>query len=226
MIAQIAPDLFHWTARHPEWHPGEWGAEVGSYAALTETELLVIDPLLPADEPDPVLAELDARLAERVSILITIGYHVRSTEALWERWRGDVPVEIYGPPQAGRRLPGGARKAFRELEPADEGPAGARVFRIGRPVRGERPLWLPTHAALAFGDALVANPAGELRMWDLEPLTEHRASFYRDRFAPTLRPMLELPVERVLVTHGAPILEDAAAALRRAVDSPPWFHRG
>jgi hypothetical protein len=28
------------------------------------------------------------------------------------------------------------------------------------------------------------------------------------------------------VTHGAPVVKDAAAALRRAVEAPPWYHRG
>ena len=29
-VAEPAPGLFSWTARHPEWHPGEFGAEVVS----------------------------------------------------------------------------------------------------------------------------------------------------------------------------------------------------
>jgi hypothetical protein len=213
-LKEIAPGLLYWATRHPEWHPGEFGARVGSYAAATDTDLLLIDPL--GAPPDDLLRE-------RVSILITIGYHVRSAEELWKRWRADVPVTIYGPPLAGRRLP---REAFRELAPGEEGPAGVRAFSIGRPVRGERPLWLPSHNALVFGDSLVTNLDGELRMWIQDPLTDARAAFYRERFAPTLAPLLELPVERVLVTHGAPVLKDAAAALRRAVEAPPWYHRG
>jgi hypothetical protein len=212
-MQEIAPGLHYWTARHPDWHPGEWGAEVGSYAAFTDTDLLLIDPL---DPPDDLLRD-------RVSILITIGYHVRSAEELWRRWHADVPVRIYGPPQAGKRLPA---KAFTELKPGEEGPAGVRAFAIGRPRRGERPLWLPTHNALAFGDALVTNLEGELRMWIQDPLDEEREAFYRDRFAPTLAPLLELPVERVLVTHGPPVFDDAAGALRRAVEAPPWYHHG
>jgi hypothetical protein len=210
---EIAPGLHYWTARHPDWHPGEWGAEVGSYAAVTDGELLLVDPLDPSDD----------LLRDRVSILITIGYHVRSAEELWRRWHGDVSVRIYGPPQAGKRLPA---KAFAELKPGEEGPAGVRAFGIGRPRRGERPLWLPSHNALAFGDALVTNLEGELRMWIQDPLNEEREAFYRERFAPTLAPLLELPVERVLVTHGPPVVKNAAAELRRAAESPPWYHRG
>jgi glyoxylase-like metal-dependent hydrolase (beta-lactamase superfamily II) len=215
-MREVAPGLLHWTARHPEWHPGEFGAEVGSYAALTDDELLLVDPLAAPDE-------LDGLLRERVSILITIGYHVRSAEELWKRWRRQVQVTIYGPPNAGKRLPA---KAFTELQPGDEGPAGVRAFAIGRPVRGERPLWIPSHHALAFGDAIVTNTDGELRMWIQDPLNDERAAFYRERFAPTLQPLFELPLKRVLVTHGPPVLKNAAAALRRAVEAPPWYHRG
>ena len=32
-MREVAPGLLYWTARHPDWHPGEFGAEVGSYAA-------------------------------------------------------------------------------------------------------------------------------------------------------------------------------------------------
>ena len=45
-------------------------------------------------------------------------------------------------------------------------------------------------------------------------------------FAPTLSALLELPARRVLVTHGAPVLDDGAAALRAAVATEPWYHHG
>jgi hypothetical protein len=224
---ELAPGLLYWTARHPEWHPGAFGAEVGSYAAVAGEDLLLVDPLLPEDGgSEALLKELDALVRERVAILITIGYHVRSTATLWERWRGDVPVSIHGPSQVLRRLRGGVRDAFDELAPGADGPAGVRAFAIGRPRRGERPLWLPSHAAVAFGDAVVATPNGDLRMWIQEPLDERNEAFYRDRFAPTLQDLLELGAQRVLVTHGAPVVDGGAEALRRAIASPPWYHHG
>jgi hypothetical protein len=225
-VSELDPGLLRWTARHPEWHPRGFGDEVGSYAVAADGHLLLVDPLLPEDEPEPVLDALDAMLDGRVAILVTIGYHVRSASALWERWHGDTPVTIHGPPQAARRLTGGAAAAFEELEPGTLGPAGVEAFPIGRPRRGERPLWLPSHASLAFGDAVVSTPGGELRMWVHEPVDERQRAFYRDRFAPTLAPLLELPVQRVLVTHGAPVVDGAAEALRGAADAPPWYHRG
>jgi glyoxylase-like metal-dependent hydrolase (beta-lactamase superfamily II) len=168
-----------------------------------------------------VLQVLDGLAADAtVHVLVTIGYHVRSAEALCGRYG----ARVFGPRACARRLRDGSLLTV--LEPGDEGPAGTRAFAIGRPVRGERPLWLPSHRALAFGDALVGTPQGELRLWVQDPVDDRRAHWYRERFAPTLAPLLQLPVQRVLVTHGDPVLEDGAAALRDAVDEPPWFHRG
>jgi hypothetical protein len=217
---EIAPGLWRWAARHPEWHPGRFGAEVASFALEAGEELLLVDPLLPVEDDGPVLDVLDRLSTGRaVHVLITIGYHVRSAEPLRERYGG----RVCGPPSCASRLRD--PDALRVLDPGVAGPAGVTAFAIGRPVRSERPLWLPSHNALAFGDAIVTTPDGELRLWAQHPLDDRRRRWYRDTFAPTLAPLLELPVQRVLVTHGAPVLDDGATALRDALGEP-WFHRG
>ena len=191
---------------------------VGSFALVAPGALLLVDPLLRDDEQAAELGRLAA--GRPVHVLVTIGYHIRSAALLARR----LDAHVWGPPAAGRRL---ARPVpFTELEPGAEGPAGALAFRIGRPVRGERPLWLPSHGAVAFGDSVVGTPEGELRMWAQERLDARRLAFYGERFAPTLRPLLELPVRAVLVTHGTPVLDGAAQALRAAVERDPWHHHG
>jgi hypothetical protein len=218
---RIASGLWRWTARHPDWHPGEFGAEVGSFALDAGGDLLLIDPLLPADSEAPVLDLLDGLAADRdVHVLITIGYHVRSAEQLCERYG----ARVHGPNTCASRLRNAA--LLTELEPGEPGPAGVVAFPIGRPRRTERPLWLPSHKALAFGDSVVTTPEGELRVWLQDPLDAKRRRWYRDRFAPSFEPLLELPVERVLVTHGEPVLAAGAAALRDAVAAEPWQQRG
>ena len=219
--AELTPGLWRWTARHPEWHPGDFGAEVACFALRAGDDLLLVDPLLPDGDDGPVLERLDA-LADGATthVLVTIGYHVRSAETLCERYG----ARVFGPKACARRLRD--TSLLTVLEPGEDGPAGIRVFAIGRPARGERPLWLPSHRAVAFGDALVGTPDGELRLWEQEPVDDRRARWYRETFAPTLAPLLEVPAERVLVTHGAPVLEDGATALRRAIAERPWFHRG
>jgi hypothetical protein len=223
---ELAPRLWRWTARHPEWHPGEFGREVASFAAQAGDAgdtLLLVDPLLPP-EPEPVVEMLDGLVAGRVAILVTIPYHVRSSEELWRRYRERADVTIHGHPAAAKRLDA-ARGAFHLLEPGAEGPAGVRAFRIGRPRRYEQPLLLPAHRALAFGDAVV-EVDGRLRMWAAERVDERRAAWYRDRFAPTLEPLLDLGAERVLVTHGEPVLKGGTEALATALRAPPWYHHG
>lgn len=219
---EVGPGLWRWSARHPHWHPGRFGAEVASFALETGGDvLLLIDPLLPVDDDPSVLETLDRLAASRdVHALITIGYHVRSAEPLCERYEG----RLWGPPGCAPRLRDSSQ--LTPLEPGEPGPAGVTAFAIGRPVRGERPLWVPPHHAIAFGDALVATPDGDLRLWAQKPLDDRRRRWYRETFAPTLAPLLELGVQRVLVTHGAAVLDDGAAALREAVEGEPWFHRG
>ena len=79
-VQQIAHGTWSWTARHPEWHPGVFGARVVSFALPGNGRTVLIDPLAPHDDDgfwtvvlaDPqgtefcVLrpAEGDARLAE------------------------------------------------------------------------------------------------------------------------------------------------------------------
>ena len=43
---------------------------------------------------------------------------------------------------------------------------------------------------------------------------------------PTLEPLRSLDLDRVLVTHGEPVLRDGAAALEAALAAPPWYHHG
>ena len=217
---ELTPGLWRWTARHPEWHPGEFGREVASFALHEPGTLLLVDPLVTDDGAGSVLDLLDALAADAtVAILVTIPYHARSAEALAER----LDATIHGHPATAKRL-----RDARRFVPAAAGdalPGGATAHAVGRPRRYELPLYLPSHRALAFGDAVV-EAGGELAMWCQEPLDDHRERWYRDVFAPTLAPLLELDVERVLVTHGEPVLHGGRDALAAALQRPPWHHRG
>ena len=223
-VTQVAPGLWRWAARHPEWHPGAFGREVASFALLVRGgEILLVDPLL-VGESDGVTALLDdlAAGSERLHVYITIPYHVRSTREIVLRYGADR-VQVWGERRVARRLAPDIRVTA--PEPGLELPFGGRCFAIGRPRRAELPLWIEDHAALAFGDALVTT-AGELRIWSSDRLDDRRLAFYRERFAPTLAPLLGLPVQRILVTHGEPVLQHAPAALRGALTLPPWYHHG
>jgi hypothetical protein len=220
-MERLTDGLWRWTARHPEWHPGEFGAEVACFAAQAGDTTLMIDPLLPED-PSSELAVIDDAVGDRLAILITIPYHVRSAEELWKRYRKDAETTIHGHPAAAKRLED--RSAFRPIEPGTPLPGGATAHPIGKPRRYEMPVHLPSHNALVFGDA-VAESGGRLVVWSSERIDTKVERFYRERFNPTLEPLLELDFDSVLVTHGQPVLGGGKRALRNALDAKPWYHR-
>jgi hypothetical protein len=219
---ELGDGLWRWTARHPEWHPGEFGREVACFALRAGDDTILIDPLLPP-EPGAVQDVVDDILGERLTILITIPYHVRSSEQIWNRYRERVETTIRGHRACAKRLDD--ESGFRRLEPGDSLPAGVSAHAIGKPRRFETPLYLPSQRALAFGDA-VAEVDGALRIWSGKRVDRDVTRFYRERFNPTLEPLLELDFDRVLVTHGQPVLEGGRARLRAALEAEPWYHRG
>jgi len=77
---------------------------------------------------------------------------------------------------------------------------------------GERTLWLPGHNALVAGDCLP-NGGAMPDAW----LESEWAKATREEYNARLSPLLDLPVELLLATHGDPVLDDAQGALRRAI---------
>ncbi len=221
---QLTEGLWRWTARHPEWHPGEFGAEVASYAArASDDTTLLIDPLLPPD-PSSVLAGIDDILTKRLAILITIPYHVRSAEELWKRYKQHAETSIHGHRACAKRLADSS--AFHEIDPGRA--ASRRPSRrtpSGSRVATRRRSTCRAMSALVFGDA-VAETGGRLVVWSGDKIDSKVERFYRERFNPTLEPLLELDFDRVLATHGQPLMSGGKRALRQALDAKPWYHRG
>jgi glyoxylase-like metal-dependent hydrolase (beta-lactamase superfamily II) len=100
-----------------------------------------------------------------------------------------------------------------EVEAVEAGmsvPGGLTALYDGRG-RNETPMWIAEHRTVVFADGMTA-PHGELLVWDCPALQE--------RALPALRAMLELPFERVIVSHGDPVHD--RAAFERALELPPW----
>jgi hypothetical protein len=151
--------------------------------------LVLVDPLA----PDELWPELN-RLAERhprVAVLTTIGFHRRSRD------------EVAG------RYAASTSRAKASL------PSGVETIPIRR--FGETMVWLPEHRALVPGDRLLGADAGPLRVCPDSWLRYLRRGLDGRDLRRTLRPLLDLPVELVLVSHGEPALEDGHAALARAL---------
>ena len=213
-MEKLAPDLWRFTARHPEWHPKGFGDDVAGFALRDEEGLLLIDPLV-SDAED--LEALDALANDGpVTIFITIPYHVRSAAELAQRWDD---VEVLSHPATQRKLPAGT--PFQPIEAGQPLPHGAVAFGIGSPRRQELPVYLPRARALAFGDAVVGADGG-LRVW---LWADTRERWYEDRFRPTLEPLTQLDIDRVLVTHGPSVMRDGARELSKALAAGPWSPR-
>jgi hypothetical protein len=202
-IRDVADGLWLWRQRHPAWREGsDWRPEVASFAVASRGARVLVDPLAPPPSARAVWDRIEAFAPDTVVVLKPD--HVRDVD-LFARRYGARP---YGP-----------RVFFRddvpelELERIARGaelPGGLHALDDGRG-ENETPLWIPEHRTLVFADGLTA-PEGELRVWNTR--------WYARRALPALREFLELPFERVIVSHGAPVHD--RAAFERALSLEPW----
>ena len=203
MVVDVAPGLWLWRIAHPDWTPDAgWAQVVSSTCVEARGEVAVLDALVPPNGPSEVWDRLDARPPTLAVVLKPD--HVRDVDVVVRRygarafgpslfWRHDIPETELEP-----------------IEPGSELPGGLVALYDGRG-RAETPLWLPDHATVVFADALTA-PDGELRVWS--------TPWHAERAVPALRDLLELPFERVIVSHGAPL--HTRAAYERALSRPPY----
>ena len=194
-MLELQTGVWHWQAPHPDWKPGEeWDQVVSSYAIDDGERLLLFDPLAPPTEIDELAA------GRETAIVLTCPWHVRDARSLAER----LGAALYVPPPdggdpnpvegqvfaAGDRLPVGV-EAFPGMEPND------------------LVLWVESRRALVAGDTLIDRGHG------LEfPADWANKGVPPEQILEALRPVLELPVELVLATHGGP---SDRAALERAL---------
>jgi hypothetical protein len=152
--------------------------------------VVLIDPILPVEEREGFIAWLDERVAgQPVSVLTTIRWHRRDREQIAARYRANTS-------RAWNFVPPGVQP---------------------RPLRGagETLFWLPAVAALVAGDRLLGDGAGGLRVCPQSWLSQVQTD--RAGVARLMLGLLELPIERVIVSHGEPVRHDGRAALARAI---------
>lgn len=202
-VVDVAPGLWLWRTPHPDWREGEdWEPVVTSVVAETGGETLVVDGLAPEPGAAEVWRRLDARPPTIAAVLKAD--HVRDVDLFVRRygarpygpylfWRGDIP--------------------HAELEPLrldDVLPGGAVALHDGR-WGNETPLWLPEQRTIVVADALTERD-GRLLVWG--------TPWHERRVLPALREWLDLPFERVIVSHGEPVHD--RAAFERALELPPF----
>jgi glyoxylase-like metal-dependent hydrolase (beta-lactamase superfamily II) len=207
-VLEVAPGLRRWTARHEEWRQ-----DVGCVQYEAPGALCLIDPLVPFDETERFWAALDRdveRHGSPVHVLITIYWHSRSAREVVERYGARLWAHARARVTVGRRA-GEVTDAF---EAGDPLPGGVEAF-VAR--WSEVVYWLPEHRALVAGDAVLGAEGGGLRLCP-ESWTPRGGGHAKVR--ENLRPVLDLPVERVLVSHGEPVLEGGHEALVRLLGGP------
>lgn len=180
---------------HPDWTPEEggpegWEQEVGCVYFEGPDAIVLFDPLIPPEDRERFLAALD-RDVERAGLpvvaALTVEWHGRSAQELAERCDGRV------------------------LTPGEGLPAGV----VGIPVESvdETLYWIESGRALVAGDVLLGRD-GSISMCP-DSWLSGRAD------PPELRALLlerlDLPIERVLVSHGEPVLANGRDALARAL---------
>lgn len=205
-VSRIADGLWRWTALR-----AEWPDEVGCVYVETRDGVVLVDPLVPEDEGERFWSALDRDVelvGQEVHVLVTVFWHTRSTAAVAERYGARVWAPRAGKGAIERRA-GFVSDTYR---PGDELPGGIGAFRTAR--AAEVVLWLPEHKTLVPGDVLIADGEHSLRLCPERWLPEAKTL---EDLRVSLLPLLELPVERVLVSHGEPVLEGAAGVLAAAL---------
>jgi hypothetical protein len=190
---EIRPGLYRWTAPHPDYERDP-------------------EPDSPADWPEQV----GCVAYEAPEALVLIDPLV--PQELWpalDRLAEGRPVVLL------TTIPFHSRSGDEVVKRYD---ASARLTRgvemIRIPRAGEAMVWIPEHSALVPGDRILGGRDGGLRVCPDSWLRYLPSGITGDELREALRPLLELPIELVLVSHGVPVLsggrEAVAAALKPA----------
>ena len=189
-LQQVAAGLWRWTAAHPEWEPPK---EVGSPADWPrEVGSVAYDSADTLVLIDPLVIDVD------FSALDTLAKDKQDVVVLvtvkWhERSRDEVK---------------------QRYDASTAVPSAVDAFEI--PGSGETIFWIPEHRALVPGDRILGDRPPGLRMCP-ESWLRHLGGYTLDDLRVGLQPLLDLPVEMVLVSHGQPVLNDGRAALEQAL---------
>jgi hypothetical protein len=202
-LRDVAEGLWIWRRDHPAWSPRvKWAPPVTSTCVESGGEVALLDALAPPEDATEVWERLDAR--PPTVLVVLKPDHVRDV---------DLFVRRYGARAYGPDVFFGGDAPETELDWIGEGsvlPGGLVALYDGRG-RNETPLWLPEQRTIVFADALTERD-GELVVWG--------TPWHEKRVLPALRELLDLPFDRVIISHGEPVHD--RAAFERALQLPPY----
>ena len=195
---EIAPDLWHWTARRESIR-----AEVSSYHLARERVL--IDPMIP-----PAGLAWFERHGSPEHLILTNRHHDRDAWRLQEAFGCTVHCVANGVYELDGR---GPVEAF---EFGDELPGGIVAHEVDAICPDETALHVPRHRALACADGVVRRRAGDELQFVPDALMDDPEET-RHRLREAYRRLLELDFDLLLLAHGDPIVGGARDALRAFV---------
>jgi glyoxylase-like metal-dependent hydrolase (beta-lactamase superfamily II) len=193
---EIAPGLWHWTAKHTH-----IGSEVSSYYLLAERVL--IDPMIPAEG----IEWFDENGAPE-HVLLTNRHHDRDSWRLRDAFGCSVHCVRNGVYELEGRGP---------VEPFDFGdelPGGVVVHEVDAISPDECALHITGHGALACADGVVRRSNALAFVSDSlmdEPEDTKR------RLCEAYERLLDLDFDHLLLAHGQPVVGDGKEALRKFV---------
>ncbi len=199
-MQEILPGTFTWP-----WFSERHGYDFNGTLVLDSGGNLCVDPVEPG--PD-ALAQLEKAGVAR--ILLTNRNHVRAANLVRERTGARVAIH-----------PADAAYARAQAAQIDEDlPLGGRVGPfsiIGVPGKspGEIALHDPERRLLIVGDALIGNPPDELSLLSERVMDDPRL------LRASVRRLLELDFDAILVGDGKPILQAARECLRELIAGFP-----
>ncbi len=199
-MQEIAPGLWHWTARHEH-----IGIEVSSY--YLQAERVLLDPMLPDAGMDWL-----AEHGPPEHILLTNRHHDRHSWELRERFGCPVHCIRNGIHELEGRGP---------VEPFDFGeelPGGILAYEIGAICPDETALHIPAHSALACADGVIhyRSELGFVPEQYMDDPAQTKANL-RGAYARLLDRGIDFDI--LLVAHGRPWVGGAKDALRRFAEA-------
>jgi glyoxylase-like metal-dependent hydrolase (beta-lactamase superfamily II) len=165
----------------------EWGEDVGCVYYEADDATVLIDPLVPAGDEDEFFRHLDADVERRGRPVVVL------LTCDWHQRSADALVERYG-----ARLD-------------DDLPEGVEEISIDGAEERQAAYFIRPHGALVVAEIFATDRGGELEVCPTPSLKRP------DELEGSLNRLLELPIERLLVSHGEPILEEAKPRMAEAL---------
>jgi hypothetical protein len=185
-MREMAPGLWHWTARHEAIN-----LDVSTYYLASERVLL--DPMLPPDG-----LEWFERVAVPEHIVLTNRHHDRQSWVLKERFGCEVHCISNGVHEIADRGP------VTPFEFGDTLPGGIGAHEVGAICPDETALQIPAHGALACADGVVQWPGRQGLTFVPDELMDDPQDT-KVALTQAYRSLLELDFELLLLAHGQPV---------------------